>query len=824
MKLPALLALLLSLSPTLLLGEADAAPPRVAPAPVPDGGPDVMETAFCAKCHPAIAAEHAQSTHGRAFTDEEARLATSRFDIDGCIDCHTPRPIFETGVGQNPMKRHHGLEEGNTCMTCHFDPARDYSGFQGGAECRDAFHPDAGTVEACASCHRNHGTPYQWELSPTGRASGRTCTDCHMETELRPVAVGGPVREVRKHVFPGARSESQVRRAYRYGVELQGNEAVVTVTNKGAGHKFPTELKQRAVESLVVVRDGDGNEVARSRMVFRDPYKRPYGLVLPVNTQIPGGESREHRVPLTVAEGTVETTLFYKLYYPIEDHHPDLARTLERRVVPFSGVTPSDAVVDPEPEVQVVTPEGIAVEAASPGNLVDFAHPPIGTVAIEVPEGSSPEDVTRLIELFQFPVGEANRRAQARLAELGEVALPALIEALGSWDNKTWAQASLVLERMGETARPAVVAALTSDDLYTRIHARELAALIGWGGDDVRAALAEGLEADGALDRASAAEATGALGMRGLAPALRELVADSDPDVVRAAALALGALRDKSAVDALARALDAAHYVETRRDLALALAHLGSTAGVPALLEGLEHPDDILRESFFEAFFEATGVHRGFDPLAPRPERLAALAALQSWWAGTDATYRLPDPPLRDRLLERQARRMVHELGGTGYGAASLEENRALEETLVNMGEAAVPSLIRGLKYPAGFGAKRALVCRALGRIGDPRAVPALGATLRDPVVATAAWAAWALERVPDPAMVPALRRHEERLLALDRAGALPADVGPVDRLLVSSARARLAAGDRGARELLETLLHSRDGDARRQAKEALGS
>src|SRR5262249_3113574 len=158
-----------------------------------------------------------------------------------------------------------------------------------------------GTVEACASCHRNHGTPFQWEKSPTGKASGRVCIDCHMKEVERPVAVGGPVRTTRQHLFPASRSASQLARADAYDAGIEGNAVVVTIENKGAGHNFPTELKQRAVESLVVVRDADGKEIARSRMTFRDPYKRPYGLELPVNTQIPGGQSREHRVPIGAA-------------------------------------------------------------------------------------------------------------------------------------------------------------------------------------------------------------------------------------------------------------------------------------------------------------------------------------------------------------------------------------------------------------------------------------------------------------------------------------------------------------------------------------------
>src|SRR5260221_7572369 len=156
------------------------------------GGPDVMQSAFCAKCHPSQYAEHEQSTHGRAFTDEEVRLATARFSHQDCIICHTPRPIFETGVGMNPIRRFYDLEEGNTCMTCHWKPGKDYSAFHGGPECKTSFAEGSGTVEACASCHRNHGTPFQWEKNPNGKASGRICIDCHMQEVVRPVAVGGP--------------------------------------------------------------------------------------------------------------------------------------------------------------------------------------------------------------------------------------------------------------------------------------------------------------------------------------------------------------------------------------------------------------------------------------------------------------------------------------------------------------------------------------------------------------------------------------------------------------------------------------------------------
>src|SRR5262249_48306507 len=78
---------------------------------------DVMQSRFCASCHPAIYAEHMQNPHGLAFVDDEARLATRDFRRENCVRCHTPRPVGETGIGMVPIERHHDLEEGNTCMT-----------------------------------------------------------------------------------------------------------------------------------------------------------------------------------------------------------------------------------------------------------------------------------------------------------------------------------------------------------------------------------------------------------------------------------------------------------------------------------------------------------------------------------------------------------------------------------------------------------------------------------------------------------------------------------------------------------------------------------
>ncbi|GDY02759.1 hypothetical protein LBMAG49_20880 [Planctomycetota bacterium] len=784
----------------------------------------VMTSRYCAECHPDIYAEHAMNTHGRAFTDPEVRLATGNFEHGDCIRCHTPRPVFETGIGQNPQRRYTNLEEGNTCMTCHWRQGVDYASFRGGGDCKTAFDPRVGTVESCATCHRNHGTPYQWEKSPNGKAAGNQCIDCHMKEIERPIAVGGPVKKVKSHVFPGARSESQVRKAYDYQAKLIGNEVIVTITNRGAGHNFPTELKQRSLESLVVVRDEAGKEIARSRMVFRDPYKRPYGLQLLVNTQIPSGESRAHKVPIGISNGTIECELHFKHYFPIEDNHPDLARRLEATRLPFANLTPNLTAVVTEPEIKVATPEGISAREASVADLVDFARPPIGKTEIDIPKGSSPADLQQLISLFMFPVPQANRAAIDALTKIGPPAIPYLITALGSWDNKTFNASMQTLLQIGKPAVTAIRAALQHKELYVRLHARLLLQRVSVPAD--KAAFVDevsgGLQAENPLDRASTCELLAAIGAINTVVRIRELLADCDPDVVRAAALALAKLGDRASAPFIETALLAANFIELRIDLAFALCQVGGTKGALVLLANLDYPDDLIRATCFENFYAVTGQHQGYDPSASSEERLAAIARLQAFWArngGPDLLHRsfLVDPATSD-----QAFIQVMAMGGGAGIIPAAEDDETVITALAAHGSDALPALIKGLKFPPGFAAKRASVLTALQRIGDRQAAPFVAAALRDPVFGVAAFAAAALETCGDPECLPALRRYEDRLRSAAAAKQLPASIPSADPLLATAARTRLMLGEVQAKEDLVYLLLSDSEAARRTAIGAL--
>lgn len=428
------------------------------------------------------------------------------------------------------------------------------------------------------------------------------------------------------------------------------------------------------------------------------------------------------------------------------------------------------------------------------------------------------------MQLFQFPVLQANLEARKRLKELGVKAVPALITALGSWDNKTWNQAMAVLEGIGDPAGPAVADAMAHPELYVRLRAYELPGRMGWKTDraKVLAHLKTALGRPNALDRSVAALAVGALHLEELEHDLEHLLGDGDPDVTRAAARALAHLGVKSAAPAVAKALRRAYWDETKRDLAESLARLGDPSGVLVLLAGLDHDDDLVRESFFEAFFNVTGKHLGYEPLAPRDERLAAIARLSGWWSkdgGVSALRPVPSVPWK---INSEARRLVDAFGGSDGSAAPVDDDVA-RARLVELGEKAVPALtLLGLKYPAGFSEKRAKICGVLAEIRHPDAVPALIATLRDPVVSVSAWACYALERIGDRDAVPALRRYQQRLMSLASQGRIPANAGTPDDLVAQALKARLHLGDETAEPELVSLLLSTDPTAPKTAATAL--
>lgn len=297
---------------------AEPAPPR-----------SFTSSTQCRECHEEVYAEWEQSWHAKAWVDPDVRALSNDFANTDCIDCHAPRPVLETGIGNRVLPRSSRRAEGVDCIACHMLPDGSMAGTidAPSAACRPVTTVDLQRVEFCAVCHDQHKTVEQWRDSEWP-ARGLDCLDCHM-----PLRDGDPARG-RSHLCMGGHDLELVRSA----VELRGvredGRWVVEVENVGAGHSFPTDERSRAADVFWRPLAVEGAEPGSWRHAhrFRSPYRHEVDIP---DTLLLAHENR--RIPLEDAEATgpIEVALFYKLtpYYTDPDApDPEAEAQLVHRV------------------------------------------------------------------------------------------------------------------------------------------------------------------------------------------------------------------------------------------------------------------------------------------------------------------------------------------------------------------------------------------------------------------------------------------------------------------------------------------------------------
>jgi hypothetical protein len=271
----------------------------------------------CKSCHEQAYAEWSVSWHAAAWNDPEVRALSNDFANTDCIDCHAPRPIFETGIGERVLPRSARRGEGVDCIACHMLPEGHISGGlvagtrdDPSAECRPVAVRDLGTSAFCAVCHDQHDTTKQWKATDYA-AKGIGCIDCHM----KPRADG----KGRDHTMHGGHDIELVRSAVEMRGKRDGDRWVIEVENVGAGHHFPTEERSRA--SDVFWRPlGATGEPWRHAYRFRSPYHHEN---MP-DTLLPAHETRAIPLEGPDSNGPVEVALFYTLRpYWADPEHPD---------------------------------------------------------------------------------------------------------------------------------------------------------------------------------------------------------------------------------------------------------------------------------------------------------------------------------------------------------------------------------------------------------------------------------------------------------------------------------------------------------------------
>ncbi|MEK6617885.1 MAG: multiheme c-type cytochrome [Nitrospirota bacterium] len=279
------------LRPTVIFGlRSDYA--RPIPYQKIPAGIDSVRAESCGTCHQEIYEEWKTSIHAQAYEDP---FFQAYWKKDGsvwvCLNCHTPlenqqptlikeipRGRVEKAVQEpNPRYDREYQKESITCAACHVRDGVILGPFDDSvAPHPTRFDPAFRTTEVCYRCHNVVSGPLQfYNVGPCGtyaeyegkyfmQERGMICQSCHMPEVERPVAVGGPIRQGRRHLWRGGHDPEMIKRAV--AVQVQADPPApkaganvrftLTLINAGAGHKIPTGDPDRHFTVEFVVQDG----------------------------------------------------------------------------------------------------------------------------------------------------------------------------------------------------------------------------------------------------------------------------------------------------------------------------------------------------------------------------------------------------------------------------------------------------------------------------------------------------------------------------------------------------------------------------------------
>jgi nitrate/TMAO reductase-like tetraheme cytochrome c subunit len=271
----------------------------------------------CMECHAEVFAEWESSWHAKSWVDPDVRALSNDFANTDCIDCHAPRPIFESGIGKRVLPRAARRSEGVDCIACHLLPEGGVAGTMdsSSAACRPVAKRELASPDFCGVCHNQHLTVEQWRASDYAD-QGISCVDCHM-----PLRDGDPNRG-RDHRCLGGHDIDLVRSAVDFRARREGSALVVEVENIGAGHSFPTDERSRASDVFWRPRAAPGEtpEPWRHLYRFRSPYRHEVDLE---DTWLPAHATWTGRVEDPGA-GPLEVAIYYKLTpYWLNPEQPD---------------------------------------------------------------------------------------------------------------------------------------------------------------------------------------------------------------------------------------------------------------------------------------------------------------------------------------------------------------------------------------------------------------------------------------------------------------------------------------------------------------------
>lgn len=443
-------------------------------------------------------------------------------------------------------------------------------------------------------------------------------------------------------------------------------------------------------------------------------------------------------------------------------------------------------------------------------------------IATALGQFNDPEVIDRLVRALGDPAWWVRLRSVEALEHIGGDAEGPLLAALDDTDPEIRTRAAVALERLGVSAR--LVRAIAEGEPPENA-ATVLEKFASSGASEF---LAEELDHRSPAVRRAVLAAIRRAARRDLSGELVRL-ATHDPEAdLRAAALE--ALADIGANDALPAAVTGANdpVAEVRRASIMLLGLAGGTTEFGTVRALTRDPDAAVRTAATLALprLDREGaaatlpeLMRDSDPGVRRAALEAAVSADRKALAAP-ASERLGDP---DADVRRVAVDTVGRLGDASVlghllrGAAGVPELwPAIAAAVVRIDENAVPRLLDVFKGESGVSGRiavidaltergpesslplflelrrdtepavRAAVARALGRVGTPEALDALGASIADPTPRVRASA------------LDALALHPEKFAAVRAFDLLREDPAPEvrERAALAIGLARLEAGE----------------------------
>ncbi len=313
-----------------------------------------LKAEACGVCHTEIYKEWKTSIHAQAYTDPFFQAYWTKDNhVWVCLNCHTPlenqqptlikeipRDRVERAVQEpNPNYDSDYQQEGVTCAACHVRDGVILGPFEDSkAPHPTKYDPMYRTPQLCHRCHSVVGGPAQfYNGGPCGtytefedgywmKERGFICQNCHMPEIERAVAIGGPIRRGRQHLWRGGHDPEMIKRAIDVKVAVEpaepkpGDKVRVTLTlvNAGAGHKLPTGDPDRHFTIEFAVKDQTGTVLEhQSNTMGRWILWQPVILELHDNRLTPL-DSRDYTFEYELPKDGAERTLITKVRYHIQ--------------------------------------------------------------------------------------------------------------------------------------------------------------------------------------------------------------------------------------------------------------------------------------------------------------------------------------------------------------------------------------------------------------------------------------------------------------------------------------------------------------------------